>query len=310
VAEKNKRIILLFRYTKKIHGFFSSKIQYDRLRKERLQAMEINFLITTGLPLFFMLGASGISEAPAQTQHARDIDILVIYDNYSLRYDLETGWGFSCLIRGMEKTVLFDTGGSGTKLIHNMRKMGVSPKEVDAVFLSHIHEDHTGGLEAFLEGNGDVAVYLPDSFPNRFKKAVSSYGADVVSGRGPWQICHNAFSTGEMGTLPIEQSLVLRSTSGSIVLTGCAHPGIVKIIEQAKALLEEKVLLVMGGFHLMDINTDNMEQILVRFKELGVRYVGPCHCTGEAQIKTCEKTYGEHFIKVGVGKVIRSKDLK
>jgi 7,8-dihydropterin-6-yl-methyl-4-(beta-D-ribofuranosyl)aminobenzene 5'-phosphate synthase len=113
-----------------------------------------------------------------------------------------------------------------------------------------------------------------------------------------------------MGTLPIEQSLVLRSTSGLIVLNGCAHPGIVKIIEKAKALLKEEVLLVMGGYHLMDINMDNMDQILVRFQELGVRYVGPCHCTGEGQIKACEKTYGEHFIKVGVGKVIRIKDLK
>jgi 7,8-dihydropterin-6-yl-methyl-4-(beta-D-ribofuranosyl)aminobenzene 5'-phosphate synthase len=84
----------------------------------------------------------------------------------------------------------------------------------------------------------------------------------------------------------------------------------VKIIEKAKALLKEEVLLVMGGFHLMDIKMDNMEQILVRFQDLDVRYVGPCHCTGEAPIKACEKAYGEHFIKVGAGKVLRIKDLK
>jgi 7,8-dihydropterin-6-yl-methyl-4-(beta-D-ribofuranosyl)aminobenzene 5'-phosphate synthase len=132
----------------------------------------------------------------------------------------------------------------------------------------------------------------------------------VVSVRGPLQICQDVFSTGEMGTFPIEQSLVLRSVSGLIVLTGCAHPGIVKIIEKAKDLFKEEVLLAMGGFHLMNMSMDNMEQIFVRFQDLGVRYVGPCHCTGETQTKACEKAYGDHFLKVGVGKVSRIKDLK
>jgi 7,8-dihydropterin-6-yl-methyl-4-(beta-D-ribofuranosyl)aminobenzene 5'-phosphate synthase len=251
-----------------------------------------------------------IEKTPAQAENAGDIEILVTYDNYSCRSDLETGWGFSCLIKGMEKTVLFDMGGSGAKLLRNMGKMGVSLEAVDVVILSHIHGDHTGGLEAFLERNGHVNVYLPDSFPDRFKRAVSSYGADVVSVRGPLPICRDVFSTGEMGTRPIEQSLVLRSESGLIVLTGCAHPGIVKIIEKAKALFKEDVLLTMGGFHLMNMSPDDMEQILARFKNLGFRNVGPCHCTGETQIKACEKAYGEHFLKVGVGKKIRTKDLK
>jgi 7,8-dihydropterin-6-yl-methyl-4-(beta-D-ribofuranosyl)aminobenzene 5'-phosphate synthase len=275
-----------------------------------MEAYRLILLCAIGVELFFILGFVGIFEPSAQAQNARDIEILVIYDNYSCRSDLETGWGFSCLIKGMEKTVLFDTGGSGTKLMGNMKKMGVSPEAVDAVILSHIHGDHTGGLEALLERNRDVAVYLPDSFPYRFKKAIKSYGADVVSVRGPLQICQDVFSTGEMGAFSIEQSLVLRSASGLIVLTGCAHPGIVKIIEKAKDLFKEEVLLVMGGFHLMDMSMDDMERIFVRFQDLGVRYVGPCHCTGETQIKAYEKAYGKHFLKMGVGKVIRVKNLK
>ena len=263
-----------------------------------------------GVELFFMLGSVGISETLAQARNAGDIEILIIYDNYSCRSDLETGWGFSCLIKGVEKTVLFDTGGSGPKLMRNMGKMRVSPEKVDAVILSHIHGDHTGGLEAFLGRNGSVAVYLPDSFPDSFKKAVRSYGANVVSVLGPFKICRDVYSTGEMGTFPIEQSLVLRSSSGLIVITGCAHPGIVKIIEKAKYLYKEEVLLAMGGFHLMGMSMNKMDQIFVRFRDLGVRYVGPCHCTGETQIKAFEKSYGEHFLKVGVGKVIRIKDLK
>jgi 7,8-dihydropterin-6-yl-methyl-4-(beta-D-ribofuranosyl)aminobenzene 5'-phosphate synthase len=260
------------------------------------------------LGLFFVTGVAGASEASAK--NTRDIEILIAYDNYFCRSDLETGWGFSCLIRGTEKTVLFDTGGSGTLLMRNMKKMGISPEEVDAVVLSHIHGDHTGGLQAFLERKGQVTVYVPASFPDRFKEAVRSYGADVVSVSDAAPICRDVFSTGEMGRFTLEQSLVLRSEAGLIVSTGCAHPGIVNIIEKAKAMIKEEVLLAMGGFHLMGMGMADMEKIFESFQDLGVRYVGPCHCTGEAQIKAFERAYGEHFLKLGVGKVIRIKDLK
>jgi 7,8-dihydropterin-6-yl-methyl-4-(beta-D-ribofuranosyl)aminobenzene 5'-phosphate synthase len=260
-----------------------------------------------GAAVFFIMGFGGASEVSAQ--NGRDLEILVVYDNYSCRSDLETGWGFSCLIRGMEKTILFDTGGSGAVLMRNMEKMAISPEEIDAVVLSHIHGDHTGGLQAFLERKGRVTVYVPGSFPDRFKEAVRSYGAEVVSVREPLSICQDVFSTGEMGTFTIEQSLVLRSKSGLIVITGCAHPGIVKIIEEAKAQVEGEVLLAMGGFHLMGMSMGNLKKVFARFHELGVRYVGPCHCTGETQIKAFQKVYEEHFLKMGVGKVIRIEEL-
>ena len=264
-------------------------------------------LFAMGLGLFFVMGFADVSEPSAQ--NARDVEILVVYDNYSCRSDLETAWGFSCLITGMEKTILFDTGGSGAMLMRNMEKMGISPEEVDSVVLSHIHGDHTGGLQAFLERKGGVTVYVPESFPDRFKEAVRSYGAEVVSVREPLSVCRDVFSTGEMGTFTIEQSLVLRTESGLIVITGCAHPGIVEILKKAKALVEGEVLLAMGGFHLMGMSMGNLKKIFASFHELGVRYVGPCHCTGETQIKAFEKVYEEHFLQMGVGKVIRVEEL-
>jgi 7,8-dihydropterin-6-yl-methyl-4-(beta-D-ribofuranosyl)aminobenzene 5'-phosphate synthase len=233
----------------------------------------------------------------------------ILYDNYGYRSDLPTGWGFSCFIQGMEKILLFDTGDSGARLMHNLEKMGLSPADVDAVILSHHHRDHTGGLEAFLRMNGEVTVYLTNTFTDRFKETVRSYGANVVSVRDPLPICQDVFSTGEMGTFLMEQSLVLKNATGLIVLTGCAHPGIVKIIERTKALFKEEILLVMGGFHLVDMGMGNMQRIVLKFQELGVRYVGPCHCTGVRQIKAFEKAYGKHFLRLGVGKVIRIQDL-
>ena len=103
----------------------------------------------------------------------------IVYDNNRFDPRLKTAWGFSCVVRGLEKTILFDTGGDGHTLLGNMRQLGVEPAEVDIVVLSHIHGDHTGGLERFLEKNPRVVVYLPDSFPGSFKKAVISLGARV-----------------------------------------------------------------------------------------------------------------------------------
>jgi 7,8-dihydropterin-6-yl-methyl-4-(beta-D-ribofuranosyl)aminobenzene 5'-phosphate synthase len=76
----------------------------------------------------------------------RNISITIVYDNNPYKKGLETAWGFSCIVRGTEKTILFDTGGDGSLLIRNMKALGIDPKEIDLIFLSHIHRDHVGGL--------------------------------------------------------------------------------------------------------------------------------------------------------------------
>lgn len=94
-----------------------------------------------------------------------------------------------------------------------------------------------------------------------------------------------------------------------VVITGCAHPGIIKIVSKAKDLLNEDILLVMGGFHLTGESSNIIESIVSKFKELGVQYAGPCHCSGDVTRQLFGKEYEKNFIKVGVGKVIEIKDL-
>jgi 7,8-dihydropterin-6-yl-methyl-4-(beta-D-ribofuranosyl)aminobenzene 5'-phosphate synthase len=232
------------------------------------------------------------------------IKITVIYDNNPYKAGLETAWGFSCLIRGTEKTILFDTGGDGLLLLRNMKALGIDLKEIDLIFISHIHRDHVGGLWNIIERNPKVIVYIPKSFPDSFKKEVKDHGITLIEIRRPMKICERVYSTGELGSDIKEQSLIVQDERGLIVITGCAHPGIVEVANKAKDLIKGDVLLVMGGYHLVGKSKGEIECIISDFKKIGVRYVGPCHCTGDKARQLFEKEYQRNYIAVGVGKVI------
>jgi len=239
-----------------------------------------------------------------------DLTITVVYDNNPYKQGLETAWGFACLITGAEKTILFDTGGDGQILLNNMEKLAVEANSVELVVLSHIHGDHTGGLGSFLEKKPGVTIYLPKSFPIKFKQSMKGYGAKVIEVEQPLEICENVYSTGQLGILIKEQSLIVRTNKGLVVITGCAHPGIVKIVNTVKNLVKDDILLVMGGFHLEWATKGKVEKIISAFKKSNVRYVGPCHCTGDKARALFEKHFGKNYVKSGAGKVIRTADLE
>ena len=237
-----------------------------------------------------------------QSLQPSSLTLTVVYDNYSFDSRLETAWGFSCLVEGMKKNILFDTGGDGQILLANMQKLGIDLSKIDIVVLSHIHGDHTGGLSLFLTSNPRVSVYLPQSFPKGFKKSVKKQGAEIIEIKESLEICSNVYSTGEMGTLIKEQSLIINTTKGLIVITGCAHPGIVKIIQKAKEITGTQVYLVLGGFHLAGAPKSTITQIIQEFEKEKVGKVAPCHCSGDLTRKLFEATYGNDFIIVGAGK--------
>jgi len=241
---------------------------------------------------------------------AQNLSVTVISDNNPYEEGLEAAWGFSALIKGAGKTILFDTGIDGTILLRNMEKLNISPKEVDIVVLSHIHGDHVGGLKSFLEKNPNVTVYVLKSFPADFKKDVENFGTKVVEIKEAFKICENVYSAGELGILIKEQSLIVQTDNGLIVITGCAHPDIIKIVEKAKEVVQDDVLLVMGGFHLRDESEGEIKKIISSFRKLGIRFTAPSHCTGDLARQLFERGYHENFILSGVGKVISMEDLR
>jgi 7,8-dihydropterin-6-yl-methyl-4-(beta-D-ribofuranosyl)aminobenzene 5'-phosphate synthase len=98
--------------------------------------------------------------------------------------------------------------------------------------------------------------------------------------------------------------LVIDTSKGLVVITGCAHPGIVNIVRKAKEYLNEDVYMVIGGFHLGGANDRALRGIINDFRTLDVKKAGPCHCSGDRCRQLFKEEYGDDFIEVGVGMVI------
>jgi 7,8-dihydropterin-6-yl-methyl-4-(beta-D-ribofuranosyl)aminobenzene 5'-phosphate synthase len=209
------------------------------------------------------------------------ITVTVLYDNRALTAETRADWGFSCVIRGFEQTVLFDTGAAGETLMHNMEVLGVDPREIDAVVLSHGHSDHTGGLDALLAANPTVTVHRDSSVA----------------------ICPGIVMTAPMGSVG-ESGLVLETASGPVLITGCAHTGVVEMTKAASALAGRPVMAVMGGFHLASASAGDVERIIGELTALGVERCGPAHCTGEAATSRMKEAFAAGFIEMGVGAVV------
>ncbi|NOZ63146.1 MAG: MBL fold metallo-hydrolase [Calditrichaeota bacterium] len=229
----------------------------------------------------------------------------VVFDNLSYLPELKTAWGYSCIVETDSDTILFDAGSDGEILLHNLTKLKIDLKSISAMVISHEHWDHVGGLCAFLQKNSNVTVYVPFSFSAEGENEIFRMGAKVTRVKNKLQIAEKIYSLGELPGSVLEQSLIVDIPEGMVILTGCAHPGIVKIVENAKSLFPQKsVFLVMGGFHLKDNAIYQIREVADQLKQLGVQKVAPSHCSGNFALKYFASGFGNNFINSGVGKKI------
>ena len=232
----------------------------------------------------FIIFSIVLTNAPVWAQdNKNDLVITTLFDSKSSNKDLKTGWGFSCLIQGTEKTILFDIGSDDA--IINMDKLRINPASIDVLVISHDHFDHTVGMPAFLKINKKAkTIFVP---------------CDSV------KICNNVFTTGAMGTDIKENALIIKTAKGLVVITGCAHPGIVEIVQKAKQMFpKDEVYLVMGGFHLSMEREIIVQMIVSDLKKENVRKIAPSHCTGDYAESVFKKAFSADYIPGDVGKPI------
>ena len=232
------------------------------------------------------------------------VKVHVIYDNYIFKEGTQSDWGFSVLIEGMDKCILFDTGTQPEIFNANFRGMGIDASKIDEIFISHEHGDHIGGLGAVLGINPYIKVVVPETFSNGFFRIPATKGSVTELVSNPAQVCKGLYTTGINGEAIPEQSMVLNTGKGLVLITGCAHPGIINILAQVKKDFGKEVYMVIGGFHLMNKSEKQINEIIDNMKQLGVLKCGATHCTGERQIKWFKKAFGENFIELGSGNVL------
>ncbi|NVM53680.1 MAG: MBL fold metallo-hydrolase [Candidatus Helarchaeota archaeon] len=192
------------------------------------------------------------------------MDIKILYDNDALE-GFRKGWGFSCLIEMNDTKILFDTG-NGRDLLFNLKKFDINPREIQYVILSHPHHDHVGGLGHLLQITSDLTVVVPSFFPVKFKLQLMS-SCQMHETFGHEQILKGVFVDTAINHL-YEQFCMVKLDQGLLIVTGCAHPGLERIINRVTSH-DYPIFGVLGGFH--------------GFRKLGILknlfFIGSCHCT-------------------------------
>lgn len=208
--------------------------------------------------------------------------IKILYDNTVFKKGMLSDWGFAAVIEFNNRKILFDTGADGAILLHNMRLLDIDPKDIDTVFLSHHHFDHSGGLSAFLNINRNVTIFAPDSLRG-IRRA-----REVISVSNARELEPNIYTTGEL--MNIEQAMVVRQDRGLAVIVGCSHPGVTNILEAASQF--GKPYALIGGLHgFKDFSRlDSIEKVC------------PTHCT--QYIGKIKELYPEKYIAGGAGRII------
>jgi 7,8-dihydropterin-6-yl-methyl-4-(beta-D-ribofuranosyl)aminobenzene 5'-phosphate synthase len=270
--------------------------------------------------------------------------ITVLYDAFGQSSAMQKDWGYAALVEYGGKRILFDTGNNPDILAHNAKAKGIDLSNLDFVVMSHRHGDHMGGLSYVLSVNPKVPIYAPKEgfgvygadLPSTFYRKDSSLaqeqryydGAppDVLRFGSAWPganfrlVDKNTDITPDIhlvtlvsdkpGTLELrELSLVINTPDGLVIIVGCSHPGIDRIVESATTM-NSRIHMIAGGLHLVVAPDPDIEKMVTalhdRFK---VEYVAPGHCTGEPAFTALRKAFGDHYVYAGLGTTVNMASL-
>ena len=284
--------------------------------------------------LLLLVSSTGLAASPPPAPGPTTVTIL--YDAFGRRDGLVQDWGFAALIEYQGRRILFDTGNNAVTFAQNVQRLHIDLKHLDLVVVSHRHSDHTAGLSVVLRENPNVPVYAPregfgifgSSVPGTFYRAEPAlpdsmrYFDGVVPGeiRGGtlWPAAHViivdssqviapgirivALVSDVPGTRELrELSLVLETPTGTILIVGCSHPGIERILATATAG-GGPVRILFGGLHLVSAPDSIVGPLVQRLHDQWrIAQVAPGHCTGEPAFAALQRAYGREYLYAGVG---------
>lgn len=269
--------------------------------------------------------------------------IKALSENTAVSPEYKTEHGLSLYIETGEKKILFDTGGSGI-FIKNAEKLGVNIEDVDFAVLSHGHSDHGGGINAFLQKNPKAPVYVhPKAFGRHYslqpdgtesigleeelignkriiptgERFVICDGVETfsnVEGRELLSLSNRTLMMEKEGQLvqddfSHEQELVIKEAGKSALFTGCAHNGIVNIVNRYYSIYGGYADVCIGGFHLSNPSTGETEdEELIRkvgeaLNKTGSKYYS-CHCTGREGFLRLKEAMGGRLEYLAAGSVL------
>jgi 7,8-dihydropterin-6-yl-methyl-4-(beta-D-ribofuranosyl)aminobenzene 5'-phosphate synthase len=177
-----------------------------------------------------------------------------------------------------------------------------------------MHWDHTGGLWKLLEARPGLSVVIPEGASVQFKNRVRRLGGQYIENPQDPILREDLFSSGTiMGTyngrpMP-EQAIIWRGNKGLVLIAGCAHPGILTMVERVADAFQAPVRGVMGGLHLMEGYTaEAIRRLAGQLQESGVQWIAPTHCTGARAEKIFQKVFGSGYVPLREGKTISLHD--
>lgn len=305
--------------------------------------MKIGSWIAAVVAISAVLLAGSVIPRLSVTAMAAEPDkaqITLLYDAFGKTSDLKKDWGFAALIEYGGKRILVDTGNNADIFAHNVKAKGIDLAKLDFAVLTHRHGDHTSGLNYLLSVNPNVKIYAPKEnfgvfgaeLPGTFLKSNDALPPEMRYFDGkvpdklrfgsPWPQGHFEWVNKTTEILPgfhlilltgswgvdldvMEISLAIDTPEGIVLVVGCSHPTIEKIVEVAKATINKPIHLVIGGTHLLPAKDDEIVRIATALRdEWKIEFIAPVHCTGEAAFAALKQAFGDRYVYAGLGTTV------
>ena len=251
--------------------------------------------------------------------------------------------GISFLIETAQGRILFDTGQTSAVLLHNLALLDVTLHAVDALVLSHAHNDHTGGLPLVLSQRPGLPLYaspdigrprysrkgdrvLPIGMPMTFDAL--AHAADLRLSAEPVEVLPGVWTTGEIRSRPEVEgrspshvvpvgdgwqpdpyqddlSMVLETAAGLVLVCGCCHAGLLNTLAQVVRTFGREPHIIMGGTHLATASNAELQHIVETLQGMSsLERILLNHCSGERPYVALAAAFGERVQPCPAGTVL------